>query len=54
MDTRSAYFTGWDSIGHTELTIKIEEEFNYSFNTDEMLEMDSYSIDIEDIVEFIL
>jgi acyl carrier protein len=37
----------WDSIGHMELIVMLEEEFGISFETDDIIDFSSYSKGIE-------
>ena len=34
----------WDSIGHLNLVLALEEQFNVSFNEDQMTEITSYPL----------
>lgn len=34
----------WDSLGHTNLIIALEEDFNVSFTPDEMIEMLNFKL----------
>ena len=37
----------WDSIGHMELIVMLEEEFGISFETDDIIDFSSYAKGIE-------
>jgi acyl carrier protein len=37
----------WDSIGHMELIVMLEEEFGISFETDDIIDFSSYSKGID-------
>jgi acyl carrier protein len=37
----------WDSIGHMELIVMLEEKFGISFETDDIIDFSSYSKGIE-------
>lgn len=48
-DSTVGDFPAWDSIGHLTILSTIEEEFNISFEPEEMMELE----DVNDIVKAI-
>ncbi|HVN44523.1 MAG TPA: acyl carrier protein [Steroidobacteraceae bacterium] len=41
LDTEPDDIPQWDSLGHATLACALEREFNVSFDTDELLELES-------------
>ena len=49
-ETQPSDVDGWNSLGHLQLIVRLEQELNLSFELDELIEMQSVG-DIVRIVE---
>lgn len=49
-ETQPSDVEGWNSLGHLQLIVRLEQELNLSFELDELIEMQSVG-DIVRIVE---
>lgn len=49
-ETQSSDVDGWNSLGHLQLIVRLEQELNLSFELDELIEMQNVG-DIIRIVE---
>jgi len=41
LETSASDVTGWNSLGHLSLTTHLEQAFGFTFDVDELMEMES-------------
>jgi acyl carrier protein len=41
LETSASDITGWNSLGHLSLTTHLEQTFGFTFDVDELMEMES-------------